>query len=258
MTTVNMPGSRAGTGLSRSLALLGLLLAVGAALLLIAGPLGWRAGWWHYSTAFNMLLPSAGYCGIAAVAASVLALVLSLRSIGRRGVMPAVLGIVIGTLAAYFPWSAGEMHGKYPRMNDVTTDFQNPPSLVFSEPMRKAEEGGSAAYGGAEVAALQQKSYPGIEPVTLEFTPAQAFDKALAAAKAKGWTIVKSDPAAGIIEAYDRSRWFGFTDDIAIRVAAAGEGSRVDIRSHSRQGRGDFGVNAARVRSYLAALKGSS
>ena len=143
-------------------------------------------------------------------------------------------------------------------MNDVTTDVQNPPSLAFSELMRKAEAGGSAEYGGAEVAALQQKSYPGIEPALLDLPPAQAFDKALAAAKAKGWTVVKSDAAAGIIETYDRSRWFGFTDDIAVRVTAAGEGSRVDIRSHSRQGRGDFGVNAARVRAYLATLKGSS
>ena len=69
-----------------------------------------------------------------------------------------------------------------------------------------------------------------------------------------GWTIVAAD-AAGRIEASDRSRWFGFTDDIVIRVAAADSGSRVDVRSSSRRGRSDFGVNAARVRAYLAALR---
>lgn len=258
MITATAPAKVAGSGFFRALALFGLLLAVAALLLLVAGPLGWRAGWWRFSVAFSTLMPWAAYVGFAAMAVSSMALVLGLRSIPGRGMVFAALGIVIGAVAAYFPWAAGEMRGKYPRMNDVTTDVQNPPSLAFSEPMREAEQGGSAAYGGAEVAALQQKSYPGIEPATLDEPPAQAFDKALAAAKAKGWTIVKSDPAAGIIEAYDRSRWFGFTDDIAIRVAAAGEGSRVDIRSHSRQGRGDFGVNAARVSGFLAALKGSS
>jgi len=258
MTTAPAPANGAGSGFRRALALVGFLLAVAALLLLIAGPLGWRAGWWRYNLAFSTLMPYAGYVGIAAMAVSALALALGLLSVTRRGVALAVLGIGIGAVAAYFPWSAGEMRGKYPRLNDITTDAQNPPSLAFSEPMRKAEEGGSAAYGGAEVAALQQKSYPGIEPATLDMAPAQAFDKALAKAKAKGWTIVKADPAAGTIEAYDRSRWFGFTDDIAIRVTGSGEGSRVDMRSHSRQGRGDFGVNAARVRSFLAALKGSS
>jgi uncharacterized protein (DUF1499 family) len=101
---------------------------------------------------------------------------------------------------------------------------------------------------------LQQKYYPGLKPALLDMTSTQAFELALDVAKAKGWTIVKFDPAVGIIEAYDRSFWFGFTDDIAIRVTPSGKESRVDIRSHARQGRGDFGVNAARVRDFLAAL----
>lgn len=253
MTTA--PASGAANRVVRGLALLGLGLAVAALLALVAGPLGWRAGWWRYSLAFSTLLPWAGYGGIGALVVSLLALLAGLARSVRRGMASAVLGLAIGTVAVYFPWQAAEMRGKHPRMNDVTTDFQDPPSLAFSTPMRKAEAGGSAAYGGAEVAALQREFYPDIEPAMLDMPPAQAFDKALAVAKAKGWTILKADPAAGIIEAYDRSRWFGFTDDIAIRVDAAGEGSKVDIRSHARQGRGDLGVNAARVRGFLAALK---
>ena len=70
-----------------------------------------------------------------------------------------------------------------------------------------------------------------------------------------GWAIVAADAAAGRIEASDRSRWFGFTDDIVVRIAASGSGSRVDVRSSARLGRSDFGVNAARVRAYLAELR---
>jgi uncharacterized protein (DUF1499 family) len=73
-----------------------------------------------------------------------------------------------------------------------------------------------------------------------------------------GWTIVAADGAAGRIEASDRSRWFGFTDDIVIRVAATDSGSRIDLRSSSRLGRSDFGVNAARIRAYLSALRASA
>jgi uncharacterized protein (DUF1499 family) len=201
-------------------------------------------------------MPYAFYCGVGAMAVSALALVLGLRS--RHGVAMAVLGLVLGAVAAYFPWRASEMRGVYPPMHDITTDAANPPSFDFAAAMRAAEQGAPVAYPGTETAAMQQKFYPGIAPTTLDLPPAQAFERALAVAQAKGWTIVKSDPAAGTIDAYDRSLWFGFTDDIAIRVAAAGPGdsnhSRVDIRSGSRQGRGDFGVNAVRVRGFLAAL----
>ena len=70
-----------------------------------------------------------------------------------------------------------------------------------------------------------------------------------------GWTIVASDPGAGRIEASQQSRWFRFTDDIVIRVACDELGARIDMRSTSRQGRSDFGVNAARIRAYLVALR---
>ena len=73
-----------------------------------------------------------------------------------------------------------------------------------------------------------------------------------------GWTILAADDAAGRIEASDRSRWFGFTDDIVIRITASGSGSRIDLRSSSRVGRSDFGVNAARVESYLSALRAAT
>jgi uncharacterized protein (DUF1499 family) len=120
--------------------------------------------------------------------------------------------------------------------------------------MRETEHGAGIAYPSA-AAALQAKYYGDIAPAVLDLPPAQAFDRALAVVKAKGWTIVATDPQAGIIDAYDKSLWFGFADDVAIRVKPEGRGSRVDIRSGSRQGRGDFGVNAARVRGFLSALK---
>jgi uncharacterized protein (DUF1499 family) len=254
MNTATALPSRA-AGIFRGTAILGFVLAIVALVMLAAGPIGWRAGWWHYRIGLQTLLPDAGYVGLAAIAVSALALVFGARSIARRGIVLAVLGLLIGGTAAYFPWHWDNLRGAYPRLNDVTTDFDNPPSLAFAEDMRKAEQGDPVTYGGAGLVSVQKKSYPDIAPAMLRQPPAQAFDRALTVAKAQGWTIVEADPAAGIIDADDRSRWFGFTDDIAIRVTPAEGGSRVDIRSGARQGRGDFGVNATRVRRFLAALR---
>jgi uncharacterized protein (DUF1499 family) len=112
-------------------------------------------------------------------------------------------------------------------------------------------------YGGPDVAAKQQKAFPDIVPLTLNLPPDRAFDRALAAARKMGWDLVASDPAGGRIEATDTTFWFGFKDDIVIRVTPQPNGSRVDVRSLSRVGVGDIGANASRIRKYLAAVKAS-
>ena len=244
------------TGFFRDIARLGLMLAIGSLLMLAAGRTGWRAGWWSYQIAFTRLMPCAFYGGLAAMAVSALGLIAGFGRIARREFVAAGFGLILGGVAAYFPWHASEARGVFPPMHDITTDTADPPSFDFVAEMRAAEHGAPIAYPGQSTAAMQQKFYPGIDPAVLNMPPAQAFERVLAVVKAKGWTIVKSDPTAGIIDAYDRSFWFGFTDDVAIRVTPAASGSRVDIRSGSRQGRGDFGVNAARVRGFLAALTG--
>jgi uncharacterized protein (DUF1499 family) len=70
-----------------------------------------------------------------------------------------------------------------------------------------------------------------------------------------GWAIIASDPEEGRIEASQQSRWFRFTDDIVIRIAGDGARTRIDMRSTSRQGRSDYGVNAARIRAFMGALR---
>ena len=70
-----------------------------------------------------------------------------------------------------------------------------------------------------------------------------------------GWEVVAADPAAGRIEAVATTFWFGFKDDIVVRVAPAGAGSLIDARSKSRVGVGDLGTNAQRLRAYLERLK---
>jgi uncharacterized protein (DUF1499 family) len=109
---------------------------------------------------------------------------------------------------------------------------------------------------GPQLARLHKAAYPDVVPIMTTLPVAMAFSEALdVATSMPGWTIVASDIDAGRIEASQQSRWFGFTDDIVIRVVIDEEGSRIDVRSTSRQGRSDYGVNAARIRAYMRALR---
>jgi uncharacterized protein (DUF1499 family) len=257
MTYQTVPADKS-WGSSTRLPSLALLLAVVAALLLAAGPIGWRLGWWHYRLAFFSLMPWSAYLAIAAACIAAFALLFSRQAMRGGGILMSLCALVVGVAIAYVPWQWDQLRKTVPSIHDITTDSANPPALVAVLPARKAEEGNTEIYGGPDIAKQQKAAYPDVAPVALAMPPAQAFERALATAKAmEGWTIVASDAAAGRIEASQSSRFFGFTDDIVIRVAADGAGSRIDMRSVSRQGRGDFGVNAERVRTYMAAVKGA-
>jgi len=115
----------------------------------------------------------------------------------------------------------------------------------------------TAAYDGRDEARQQRLAYPDIETLVLHAPASQAFDRALAVAHDLGWHVIASDPTEGRIEATDTTLWFGFVDDVVIRVRESGRGSKVDIRSKSRVGRGDAGANAERIRAFLVRMRGS-
>ncbi len=239
----------------RHLPILAAMLAGVAVVLLALGPIGWRVGWWHFRFAFQTLMPWAAYFGIVALIVAALALVLGRSRIEWRGVAVAIAAFVVGLLIAYVPWHYDRIRQTVPPIHDITTDPDNPPSFSAVVAVRTAEGGNPVAYEGSKIADQQHRAYPDIAPLDLSPNPNVAFNRAVSAARRMGWTIVAADDAKGRIEASDRSLWFGFTDDIVVRVTASGSGSRVDVRSSSRLGRSDFGVNAARVRAYLAELR---
>jgi len=108
-----------------------------------------------------------------------------------------------------------------PPIHDITTDPDNPPPFVAVVPLRQGEGINSVAYEGAKVAEQQRQAYPDVVPLTIGLAPDVAFARALDTAQRMGWTVVASDKAAGRIEASQRSRWMGFTDDIIVRVTPA-------------------------------------
>ena len=107
---------------------------------------------------------------------------------------------------------------------------------------------------GLSYTELQQRFYPDITPLIVAQPPAQMFPQALAAAQEMGWEVVDANERAGRIEATATTFWFGFKDDVVVRLTPAGAGSRIDVRSVSRVGVSDLGANAQRVRAYLKKL----
>ena len=179
---------------------------------------------------------------------------LALAPIGWRGIALAVVALIGGGLIAYVPWHYDQIRQTVPPIHDITTDLENPPAFVAVVPLRQGEGINPVAYEGGKTAEQQRRAYPNVVPLTVGLAPDAAFERALDTAEHMGWTIVSADKARGRIEASQRSRWMGFTDDIVVRITPVSSGSRIDLRSSSRYGRSDFGVNADRIRAYLTAL----
>lgn len=232
------------------LALGAFALAVLAGLLvLMAGP-GTRAGWWDFRTGFSLLKWGA-YLGIAA---AVVCLVAAVRAWRMNGRWLALAGVAIALVAVAVPWSFRRGASGAPPIHDITTDTRNPPAFVAVAPLR-ADAPNPVAYEGETVAEQQRRAYPDLQPVMMTAPLSVVFDDALATAQRMGWEIVDSNREEGRIEATATTTWFGFKDDVVIRVMPASGVARVDVRSKSRVGRGDAGANAARIRDYLQALR---
>ena len=219
---------------------------------LLSGP-GTSYGLWNYRTGISMLR-GAAYGGIAAAILSLIGLIASLRIVLLRGFLWALMGVVTGGFLGGLMLHWKQVAESMPRIHDVTTDTEKPPEFVAILRLIRSDEN-SPVYGGAEVAAQQLKAYPDIVPLILPVPTDQAFEKALAVARHLGWQIIDNDRNTGRIEAVDTTFWFGFKDDIVIRLRQKNSGSRIDIRSASRVGVSDLGKNAERIRKFLSAMK---
>ena len=225
--------------------------ALGLLLLGAAGPM-YRVGAVALPTAFTMLRWAA-YVGIAAILVAVPPAIIGYARGERVRVLVAALGLLGGAVAFGIPFQWQQSAQRAPRIHDVSTDLENPPVFQAVVPLRA--DAPNSLERPAMLAQQQREGYPDLAPVTLPMPAAQAFDRALAAAQDAGWRIVTADRASGRIEATDTTRWFGFEDDVVVRLTPWGSGTRVDVRSVSRVGVSDVGTNARRIRAYLDELQ---
>jgi hypothetical protein len=143
-----------------------------------------------------------------------------------------------------------------PDINDITTDTEVPPTFLNVNFIRSSKEN-DLSYN-SEWASIQQKYYPGVQPLFSTKDKSTIYAAAVMLVKERNWEIVALYSGAGIIEATARTPIFGFRDDVVIRLTQVEKNQvRVDMRSCSRVGRGDFGVNAERIESFMKDLSNS-
>ena len=238
--------------LGRRIVTLGVVLAVASAVAMLFSGIGYRLDLFHFRVGFTILRWAFWF----ALAGALFSLAGIAIAAGRPRAMlaMAIMGIVVGLVTAYIPWSLKRTAESLPYIHDISTDTANPPEFVAAAKLRKPGDH-PVTYDGKEVADLQQQAYPDLAPLTSNAPAEKVFEAAKAALAAMGMKLVDADPAHGRIEATHTSLLYGFTDDMVVRIAGVADGTRVDVRSKSRVGRSDLGQNARRIRTFMQKLK---
>jgi hypothetical protein len=138
--------------------------------------------------------------------------------------------------------------GEYPAIHDVTTNTDDPP--LFDDAIERRGDDSNSLDIKPDFIALQLDYYPDLATIESPLNPSDAFSRAAEVAIELNWQIYNSDPQQGLLEAAYSSFWFGFKDDVAIRIRPTESGTEIDLRSVSRVGRGDLGANANRIRAF--------
>jgi uncharacterized protein (DUF1499 family) len=232
----------------------GLVLVAGGALTAALAGFGHRWDWWHFSAGFSILRWGL-FASFAGVAVSVVALVAA-AVLKQPWLMLATLpAIALGAVAIWVPLDHRQRAVGVPPIHDISTDLDDPPAFVALRPAREAAPN-RVEHPGEATARLQRDAYPAVVPMRLAAERETVFRAAEALAQELGWQIIEADAGEGRIEAVDRTFWFGFRDDVVIRISEAEDGgTQVDMRSASRVGRGDLGANARRILDFLVRLQ---
>lgn len=235
--------------------------------------LGVKFGLWPWRLGLGVLIVQWGpRLLIAAAVVAVIALIAVLVRTPRRGWQTALIALLIPALGfGYMGWVRTQS-ADIPPIHDVATDIADPPTpserllalraaddanpvLDMTAPLTAADayQGPRfARFGDKNLGQVGHEAYPAVRTLRVAAPPSAVFAAARKASSDMGWSLVSEDEVSGRIEATSETFWFGFKDDVIIRVrpAADGGGSLVDVRSISRVGLSDLGANARRIGSW--------
>ena len=220
----------------------------------LVGAIGVRIGLWSYGTGFTFLTGGA-VLSVMGLFLGIIAYVVCLR----KGLRAERSGILIGILlSAVILAQLGVQYSavtSVPVIHNISTDTIEPPVFNKLIAVREAEGANPLAYDAEVLAAQQQAAYPEVKTLVSSQPTKVLFNQAMIVLQDLGLEIVNEDTAAGMIEATATTFWFGFKDDVVVRVRSTVNGSIVDVRSVSRVGQSDLGANAKRIRAILAGLE---
>jgi uncharacterized protein (DUF1499 family) len=233
-----------------------LLLSAGAIVGALIAALGSANGWWPFVAG----LQSLRYLFFMALAGALLGLFARIRRKERH--IMAAFAILLGLAMSGYLLSQYRLARSVPAIHDASTDLADPPAFITLALRRdnlesvpdEGRPGWTAMAPVERWQALHGEAYPDLKPVRLAMSPDAAIRMAEALARDRGWDVASVDPKAGHLEATATTRFFRFKDDIIVRARPVEGGSLVDVRSVSRVGRSDLGMNAKRVRKFTRDL----
>ena len=218
------------------------------------GALGTKFGLWAFTGGF-MLLAAGAVLATLASFLGVIAYIVALRKqlLAERPTL--LIGIFLGVVVLAILGTQYSAASSVPPIHNISTDTENPPQFDKIVAIRSAAQANPLAYDAAALAPQQTAAYPWVKPLTLMAPVDEVVDRAEAVMRDMGLEIVSSNKTTGLVEATATTFWFGFKDDVAVRVQPAADGgTQVDLRSVSRVGQSDLGANAARIRGILKGL----
>ena len=228
------------------IAWLGVVLLVAAAALMAGSGSAYRWDWVSLGTSFSMLRQGAHL----AIGAGALGLVTVLVAAFCRRWWPALVGLLTSTAVVAMialPAQMMQQAQSVPPIHDITTDLEHPPAFEALAAAREAAPNG-VAYP-QRFADQQRAAYGRLHAITLPVPMSDAMAAVEATVAARGWKVAAASDSR--LEATATTRWFGFKDDVVIRLTQEADGIRVDMRSASRVGQSDLGTNAARIQDFL-------
>lgn len=140
----------------------------------------------------------------------------------------------------------------HPPIHNVTTNIEDPPMFSDSVLGRRGLSSNPVEPDKFTVE-MHRDSLADLKSLVVNTNQSLAYAAALELVEDRGWQIVNQVPEDGVIEATDTTFWFGFKDDIAIRIRSddANGNSIIDVHSVSRMGGSDLGLNSERIRDLL-------
>ena len=190
------------------------------------------------------------FAGIAALILLVLQILFTRKTVTLGST---IMALLLSTIAIAIPLSMLNKGKSVPPIHDISTDLVNPPEFVAIAPLR-ADAPNPVEYAGVEVATQQRAAYPELQTLNYTQSKSELVEATKQAIDHLGWQLVNIDTNQGIIEATDRTMWFGFKDDVIVRITDKGSERLVDIRSKSRVGGSDLGKNAERIHDFTEEL----
>jgi len=234
-----------------------LVTSMVAVVLLFASPLGYKYGVAELMPSFASLLLALTLAVIVFVGGLIMTVVANRKGLIRdRQFLLVAVAISLIPMIAMAPPIA--KYRSVPPIHDISTDGLNPPTFDVVIGLR-AEAPNDLEYGSeqdsaAALAKLQQAAYPQIVTLESDLSVPEAVAQAALVLAQQDLEVVNVDVDNGRVEAVATTFWFGFKDDLVVRIQPTHTGSKIDVRSVSRVGQSDLGANAARIAKFLQAF----